>query len=133
MSDMDLRYFINKMDAIILGEESKDETKDSGEVKVGKYQTRHFDMCPSATKLYKNIEEKNVDMGIAERTAKMQDLLFYLEKYATQRGSIEPEFATMAEVLGEQIMNMASMMDLYDEHSYIMDNHVKAIKDLVKS
>jgi hypothetical protein len=39
----------------------------------------------------------------------------------------------MAEVLGEQIMNMASMMDLYDEHHYIMDTHVKAIKDLVKS
>jgi hypothetical protein len=133
MSDMDLRYFINKMDAIILGEESKDETKDSGEVKVGNYQTRHFDMCPSATKLYKNIQEKNVDMGLAERTAKMQDLLFYLEKYATQRGSIEPEFATMAEVLGQQIMSMADMMKLKDEHSYIMDNHVKAIKDLVKS
>ena len=132
MSELDLRYFINKMDAIVLGEADKDETNDEGEVTVGNYKTRHFDICPSATKLYKDIGDKKVDIGLAERTAKMQDLLFFMEKLANKQGSVDEEFATMAETLGEQIMSMAGMMDLHKEHAYIMETHVKAIKDLVK-
>ena len=103
-----------------------DEEEDAGEVKVGDYQTRHFDMCPGATALYKDIESKGVDMGLAERTAKMQDVLFYLEK-DPDRSHVE-EDAVMAQVVADQIMDMAGMMGLTNEHQYVQ-GHVDAIKE----
>ena len=73
LGDLQSRY-ANFLNPIAVAED--DEEKDKGEVKVDDYQTRHFDMCPGATSLYKDIEGKGIDMGLAERTAKMQDVLF---------------------------------------------------------
>lgn len=106
-----------------------DETADSGEIAVGNYQTRHYDMCPSATKLYKDIDTRVTDLELAERTAKMQDVLFYLEKHTVKEmQSATQEDVMMAENLAEQIMAMASMMNLKSEHDYIQ-SHVDAIKE----
>ena len=38
------------------------ETKDPQEIMVGSYQTRHFDICPGASSLYKDIESKVDDI-----------------------------------------------------------------------
>ena len=107
-----------------------DETADSGEIVVGNYQTRHYDMCPSATKLYNDIDDQVDDLDLAERTAKMQDVLFYLEKHTVKEmKSATQEDVMMAENLAEQIMAMAGMMNLESEHDYIQ-SHVDAIKDI---
>jgi len=106
--------------------DASDETQDREELKVGNYQTRHFDMCPGATAVYKDIENKVDDIDLAERTAKLQDVLYYLEK-APNRDHVE-EDAMMAEIVAEQIMQMAEMMGLEDEHSFIQ-SHVDAIKE----
>ena len=83
-------------------------------------------MCPGATALYKDIEGKGVDMDLAERTAKMQDVLFYLEK-DPDRSHVE-EDAVMAQAVADQIMDMAGMMGLTNEHQYVQ-GHVDAIKE----
>ena len=109
-----------------------DETADSGEIIVGNYQTRHYDMCPSATKLYNDIDDQVDDLDLAERTAKMQDVLFYLEKHTVKEmKSATQEDVMMAENLAEQIMTMAGMMNLKSEHNYIQ-SHVDAIKKVAK-
>lgn len=109
------------------------ETKDSQEIQVGPYQTRHFDMCPAASELYSDIFDKVQDRDLAVRAAKLQDVLFYLEKHTVQEmGSATQEDVAMAENLQDQIMAMADMMGLYDEHAYI-DGHVRAIKDIASN
>ena len=125
LGDLQSRY-ANFLNPIAVAED--DEEEDKGEVKVDDYQTRHFDMCPGATSLYKDIEGKGIDMGLAERTAKMQDVLFYLEK-DPDRKHVE-EDAVMAQVVADQIMDMAGMMGLTNEHQYIQ-GHVDTIKERI--
>jgi len=98
---------------------------DTGELMVGDYQTRHFDMCPGATALYKKIDHDE----LAVRTAKLQDVLFYMEKDPDRKHV--PEDAVMAQVVADQIMMMAEMMGMEDEHDYIQ-GHVDVIKDKVE-
>ena len=107
----------------------EDETKDPQEIMVGSYQTRHFDICPGASALYKDIESKVDDMDLAERAAKLQDTLFYLEKVALRKNSATPEEVYMVEDLADQIMGLASLMGLEDEHQYI-DGHVNTMRNL---
>jgi len=102
------------------------ETADTEELSVGNYQTRHFDMCPAATGVYKDIDEKVEDIDLAERSAKLQDVLYYLEK-SPNRDHVE-EDAVVAQLIADQIMHMAEMMGLEAEHSYIQ-GHVDTIKD----
>ena len=56
------------------------------EIKIGDYQTRHYDMCPAASALYSKIESQEIDtdMGLAIRSAKLQDALFWLEKHTVK-------------------------------------------------
>lgn len=111
-------------------ESNNDETADSGEIVVDGYQTRHYDMCPSATKLYKDIKNRVDDMDLARRTAKMKDVLFYLEKHTVKEmKSATQEDVMMAENPAEQIMAMTKMMNLESEHDYIQ-SHVDAIKNV---
>ena len=104
-------------------DDDPDNDPDTGEIMVGDYQTRHFDMCPAATALYG-------DMGadadeLAQRSAKLQDVLYYMEKDPDRKHV--PEDGVMAEVLADVIMMMAEMMGMEDEHDYIQ-GHVDAIK-----
>jgi len=105
--------------------------EDAGEIKVGSYQTKHFDMCPAATALYKDIEDKVEDMDLAERSVKLQDALYFIEKHVEEEG-YEPDrnYIQVAETLANQIMKMAGMMGLENEHSYIQ-GHVDRIKQAV--
>ena len=111
---------------------SFDETEDPQEIVIGDYQTRHYDMCPGASALYRKIEsqELDVDMGLAIRAAKLQDALFYLEKHTLiemQHASFEDVKA--AEILAGEIMELARMMGLEEEHQYVL-GHVQAIREL---
>jgi hypothetical protein len=113
---------------------NEDETQDSAEVKVGNYQTKYFDVCPGATNVYKDVESKGVDMDLAERAVKLQDALFFIEKHVVnndETGSSEG-YITVAQNLSDQIMAMAGMMGLEEEHSYIqghVDTITKAVSD----
>jgi len=110
----------------------EDEIDDPQELLVGDYQTRHFDMCPGATAVYKDIENKGVDMDLAERTARLQDVLFYMEKHTVKEmESATKEDVLMAKNLANQIMRMADMMGLRSEHNYIQ-GHVDAIENVAE-
>ena len=105
------------------------ETDPALELKVGGYQTQHYHMCPGAKELYTDIESKTDDMELAERTAKLQDSLFYMEEKALQDGATEDD-VMMAQNLADQIMSMAEMMGLAEEHGYIQ-GHVDKIKGAI--
>jgi hypothetical protein len=103
-----------------------------GELMIGGYQTKHFDVCPGATALYKDIESKGVDMDVAVRTAKLQDVLFFIEKHVEEEGyDPNPYYGEVAQILGDQIMTMGGMMDLGSEHSYIQ-GHIDRIQSAVQ-
>lgn len=107
--------------------------EDSGEeIIVNGYQTKYFHVCPGATNLYKDIESKNVDMDIAKRSVMLQDALFFVEKHI-QRDGYKPErdYVMVAKNLAKNIMRMAEMMGLEEEHQYIQ-GHVDTISNAVK-
>ena len=103
-------------------DDDPDNDPDTGEIMVGDYQTRHFDMCHAATALYGKMEDAD---ELAQRSAKLQDVLYYMEKDPGRKHV--PEDGVMAEVLADVIMMMAEMMGMEDEHDYIQ-GHVDAIK-----
>ena len=109
---------------------SEDEHKDKGEIQFGSYQTKHFDMCPTATDLYKDGKFK--DMDLALRSVKLQDTLFYMEKHAMEMKKVDEQYVVMMQNLADQIMAMAKMMDMEEEHDYIQ-SHVDAVKNMEES
>jgi hypothetical protein len=102
------------------------ETDPALELQVGDYATQHFHMCPAAKTLYLDIENKVEDMDLAVRAAKLQDALFAMEEMALERGATEADVFA-AEAVASQIMSMAEMMGLPEEHNYIQ-GHVERIK-----
>jgi len=109
-----------------------EDENDPQEIKVGNYQTKYFHVCPGASALYKDIESKGVDMDMAERSARLQDALYFVEEHI-QRDGYKPErdYVMVANNLAKNIMKLASMMNLTDEHSYIQ-GHVDTIESIVK-
>ena len=111
-----------------------DETEDVYELEIGGYSTRHYDMCPGATAIYRKIEsgEIDTDMGLAIRAAKLQDVLFWLEKHTVkQMQSASFEDVVAAQNLAAEILELARMMGLEEEHQYI-PGHVQAIIDVYR-
>ena len=106
------------------------ESTDPQETVVGGYQTKHYDVCPGAQTLYKDIESKVDNIDLATRAAKLQDALFAIEKNVLQTGAnnLDVEAAVL---LAGQIMAMAKMMGLEKEHAYIQ-GHIDKIKSAVK-
>jgi hypothetical protein len=89
---MNLNEWVNTY----INEISEDEN-DPQEITVGNYQTRYFHVCPGASTLYKDIESKGVDMDMAERSARLQDALYFVEEHI-QRDGYEPESSSKEEV-----------------------------------
>jgi hypothetical protein len=110
---------------------SEHETDPALELMVGDYQTKHYHMCPGAKALYQDIESKGVDMDLAVRTAKLQDALFAMEEEALDNGATEVDLFA-AETVASQIMDMARMMGLEEEHSYIQGHITKIKNALIK-
>ena len=107
------------------------EQMDPREVNVFGYETQHFDVCPGAQGLYKRIVEENLvqDQDLVIRSAKLHDALFALEKNALDMGGNELDIQT-AQIIADQIMEMARMMGLENDHNYVQ-NHVKIISDAI--
>ena len=107
------------------------EQMDPREVNVFGYETQHFDVCPGAQGLYKRIVEENLvqDQDLVIRSAKLHDALFALEKNALDMGGNELDIQT-AQIIADQIMEMATMMGLENDHNYVQ-NHVKIISDAI--
>ena len=128
----DIRDLLTKLDEVtdqfinnnVQEDDDAGNDPDTGEVKVGDYQTRHFDMCPAATAAYKDIEPSEM----AVRSAKLQDVLYYMEK-DPDRAHV-PEDAVMAQIVANEIMNIAEAMDMTEEHNYVQ-GHVDAIEEKV--
>jgi len=102
----------------------------SGQVTIGDYTTKHFDICPSAQKLYSSIKDKTVMIHLIVETMMLQDLLFRLEKQAIAQGSIDSDDMEKAEEFAELIMDNAEQMNLESEHSYIEDVHLAKFRQL---
>ncbi len=108
-----------------------DEMNDPQEITVGNYKTRYFDVCPGASNLYKDIESKGVDMNMAVRSAKLQDVLFFIEKHIQRPGyNPSPEYLFAAKNIANEIMKLAKMMNLESEHNYIQ-GHIDTIAKVV--
>jgi len=97
-----------------------------GQVNVGGYQTQHFDICPSAQELYKDIEVSDESI----RSAMLQDMLFKIEKQAISANDADEAMVTKAQRIADMIMDLAEEMDLEEEHSYVEDTHMAKIKEL---
>jgi len=106
---------------------SNEDENDKEDFRIGSYHTKYFHVCPGASSLYMDIESKGVDMDMAERSARLQDALFFVEEHI-QRDGYKPEkdYIMVAKNLAKNIMKMAKMMGLEKEHSYIQ-GHVDTI------
>jgi hypothetical protein len=103
---------------------------ENGQVTVGDYTTKHFDICPSAQMLYSTIKDKTVMIHLIVETMMLQDLLFRQEKQAIAQGSIDSDDLEKAKEFAELIMDNAKQMNLEEEHSYIEDVHIAKFKQL---
>ena len=119
---MNLKSLIQQTIKEVLSENEK-------ETKVGNYETKYFHMCPGAKGLFDGIEDKDVNMDIAERSAMLQDALFFIEKHILEDDETgSPEgYMLVANNLATNIMAMAKMMGLEKEHHYIQ-GHIDTIK-----
>jgi hypothetical protein len=102
----------------------------NGQVTIGDYTTKHFDICPTAQNLYNNIRGKTDMIHLIVETMMLQDLFFRLEKQAIAMGSIDQEELDKAEEFAELIMDNAERMNLEAEHSYINEVHMAKFKQL---
>jgi len=63
-----------------------------GELNVYGYQTRHFDICPGATALFKRIldgEFGELNNKLVNKLAQLHDILFIIEKNTIEKGEEE--------------------------------------------
>jgi len=108
-----------------------EDENDKEEIKIGEYQTKYFHVCPGASSLYGDIESKGVDMDMAERSVRLQDALFFIEEHIQREGyNPERDYSMVANNIAKNIMKMAKIMGLEQEHSYIQ-SHVDTIEQKV--
>lgn len=131
-----IRMFVNKFinevtHSYEYEDMSNEDENDKEDFRIGSYHTKYFHVCPGASSLYMDIESKGVDMDMAERSARLHDVLFFVEEHI-QRDGYKPEkdYVMVAKNLAKNIMKMAEMMGLEKEHSYIQ-GHVDIIQKVV--
>ena len=134
-----IRMFVNKFinevthsyEYETMSGQNEDEN-DKEDFRIGNYHTKYFHVCPGASSLYMDIESKGVDMDMAERSARLHDVLFFVEEHI-QRDGYKPEkdYIMVAKNLQKNIMKMAKMMGLEKEHHYIQ-GHVDIITKAVE-
>src|SRR6056300_1926127 len=107
-----------------------EETKNSDQITVGDYTTRHFDICPSAQELYSDISSKTDMVHLVVESMMLQDMLFKLEKQAIAMDNADEDMVEKAQHYADMIMSLASEMGLEEEHSYVEDVHMAKIKEL---
>ena len=115
-----------------------DDDMPDHEVKVFDYDTNYFHICPTATKLYKDIEHKVEadDYDLIEGMAKLQDCIFFIEKHLKEKKGSPKEddmgYLLVAQNIKDQLDRMLSMTtpEMRMEHGYLQ-GHIETIKELL--
>ena len=109
-------------------EEMVDETP-MGQVTVGNYMTKHFDICPAAQAVYKDIDPTET----AIESAMLQDMFFKLEKKAIADNFASEDTVRKAQHYADMINELAEDMNMVTEHEYIEDVHMAKFKELAEN
>ena len=104
--------------------------EENTQVTVGDYTTKHFDICPSAVKLYSKIKDMTVMVHLIVENMMLHDVFFRLEKQAVAQGAIDEDDLEKAQEYADLIMDNAKQMGLEKEHSYIEDVHMARFEKL---
>ena len=99
------------------------------QVVVGDFKSKHFDICPSAVALYKDIEASDE----AIESAMLHDMLFKVEKKAIAANMATQEQVDKTQHYADMIMELAEEMNLVDEHAYVEDVHMAKMKELANT
>jgi len=113
--------------------ESSVEPTPQGQITIGDYTTRHFDICPTAQELYKDIMSKTDMVHLVVESMMLQDMLFKLEKHAIAMDNADEDMVRKAQHYADMIMELADEMGLVDEHDYVEDVHMAKIKELANT
>ena len=127
---------------------------DIEELNIFGYQTKHFDMCPGARRLYQDILDGKHDEAISnsnigqrfgmesaknnfiKEMAQRQDLIFDLEKRALGKdrgsGGADQKMVDVAKSSAVETMKVAKMVGLEKEHDYVQ-GHVDTIEDIAQN
>lgn len=111
----------------------------TGEINVYGYQTQHFDICPGAVTLFKNIKAGEYTDGVPSAKeeasviamAKLHDALFNMEKKALGYGEVDKSYLDQAERLENEIYMQAKNLNLEDEVKAYIPGHIDKIANVV--
>ncbi len=130
-------FSIRNWNNTILHEDAFNEG--TGEINVYGYQTQHFDICPGAVTLFKNIMAGQYSDGTPNAKeeasiiamAKLHDALFNMEKKALGYGEVDKSYLDQAQRLENEIYMQASNLDLEDEVKAYIPGHIDRIANVV--
>jgi len=133
----DAEHIKEEVEVIWEAKKDDDDMPDH-EVKVFDYDTNYFHICPTATKLYKDIEHKVEadDYDLVEGMAKLQDCIFFIEKHLKEKKGSPKEddigYLLVAQNIKDQLDRMLSMTtpEMRMEHGYLQ-GHIETIKELL--
>ena len=101
--------------------------KDSSEqIVAGSYQTKHFEMCPGAQKVFSSLP-RGTNPDHAEKAAILHDQLFGLEKQVISKERSTDSDIEEAGQIADKIRIFADKMNISDQVNYL-DNHMEIIK-----
>ena len=109
--------------------ESETAEAPADQVVVGDFKSKHFDICPSAVALYKDIEPSDE----AVESAMLHDMLFKIEKKAIAANMASEDQVDKAQHYADMIMELAKEMNMVDEHDYVEDVHMAKMKELANT
>jgi hypothetical protein len=109
--------------------ESETAEVPTDQVVVGDFKSKHFDICPSAVALYKDIEASDE----AIESAMLHDMLFKVEKKAIAANMATEDQVDKAQHYTDMIMELAEEMNMVDEHAYVEDVHMAKMKELANT
>ena len=109
--------------------ESETAEVPADQVVVGDFKSKHFDICPSAVAVYKDIEASDA----AVESAMLHDMLFKVEKKAIAANMATKEQVEKTQHYADMIMELAEEMNMVDEHAYVEDVHMAKMKELANT
>ena len=116
----------------VASDDSGNSEVPEGQIMVGDYQTKHFDICPSAQELYTGISEKTDMVHLVVESAMLHDLLFKIEKQAIAMDKADADMVRKTQHYADMINELAKEMGLEEEHSYVEDVHMAKMKELAE-
>jgi len=120
-------YLVYSTDTQMPESETTEDPAD--QVIVGDFKSKHFDICPSAVALYKDIEPSDE----AVESAMLHDMLFKIEKKAIAANMASEDQVDKAQHYADMIMELAKEMNMVDEHDYVEDVHMAKMKELANT